>query len=194
MGRAKKRADRIRATIPIDQILSDLGYEVRSYGGDREQQFSCDLHGDGSDTKPSARMYPSSNSWYCFACAKKRDAISTYMDREGIPFSKACTEIEKKYGLEPLPFEKNENGFQEFQVVKATYPEMRSRVEKLISNQRVEKNLTLKRYLSLWEVFDMISYQVEKGNWNEDTGYQGLVKLKRKTLEYIKERIKSDWT
>lgn len=65
MGRAKKRADRIRAEISIVKVLSDLGYHIHPDGGDREQQFPCDLHGDGSDSKPSARVYPSSNSWYC---------------------------------------------------------------------------------------------------------------------------------
>jgi intein/homing endonuclease len=65
MSRAKQRADRIRQDIDIVQVLADYGYKVNPGGGDREQQFSCDLHGDGSDSKPSARVYPSSNSWYC---------------------------------------------------------------------------------------------------------------------------------
>lgn len=65
MSRAKQRADRIREEVEIVQVLADYGYHVSAHGGDREQQFSCDLHGDGSDSKPSARAYPSSNSWYC---------------------------------------------------------------------------------------------------------------------------------
>lgn len=71
MGRAKQRADRIRADVRIIQILSDYGYNVNPDGGDREQQFSCDLHGDGSDSKPSARAYPSSNSWFCVAVQER---------------------------------------------------------------------------------------------------------------------------
>jgi len=67
MGRARKRADRIRETIPIVSVLADYGYEVRTDGGDREQQFACNLHGDGNDVKPSARVYPHSNSWHCIA-------------------------------------------------------------------------------------------------------------------------------
>lgn len=66
MSRGKKRADRIRAEIPIQRVLADYGYNIDG-GYDGEQQFSCDLHGDGRDNKPSGRVYPSSGSWYCVA-------------------------------------------------------------------------------------------------------------------------------
>ena len=56
------RVERIRNAIAITDLLSELGYHVQP--GDREQQFGCDLHGT-RDTKPSARVYPDSNSWYC---------------------------------------------------------------------------------------------------------------------------------
>lgn len=64
MGRAKQRADRLRAEVPILKVLEDYGYRVTS-DWDREQQFQCDLHGDGLDNKPSARVYPDSHQWYC---------------------------------------------------------------------------------------------------------------------------------
>lgn len=65
--RAKQAADRIREHVPIVRVLAAYGYRVREEGGDREQQFSCDLHGDGRDSKPSARVYPASDSWYCIS-------------------------------------------------------------------------------------------------------------------------------
>ena len=64
---ASKRAARIREEIPITAVLADYGYDVRDDGGDREQQFPCNMHGDGYDVKPSARVYPESASWYCVA-------------------------------------------------------------------------------------------------------------------------------
>ena len=64
MSRARKRADRIREEVPIQQVLADYGYAVDpAYEG--EQQYSCDLHGSGQDNSPSARVYPDSGSTYC---------------------------------------------------------------------------------------------------------------------------------
>lgn len=67
MGRSKQRVERIKKEIPIIAVLASFGYQVRSDGGDREQQFPCDLHGDGQDNKPSARVYPDSQQFYCVA-------------------------------------------------------------------------------------------------------------------------------
>jgi len=69
--RAKAAADRIREKISILDVLVAYGYRVRNDGGGREQQFSCDLHGDGVDGTPSARVYPDSNSWYCVATTER---------------------------------------------------------------------------------------------------------------------------
>lgn len=193
MGRAKQRADRIRERVGITEFLEDLGYAVRSHGGHREQQFSCDLHGDGTDSKPSARVYPSSNSWYCFACSKKRDSITTLMDKKGLNFYQACDTIEKKYGLPPLPYEKNENAYSEFsfQEKEPTYEEITVRVSNLILMQRNEKTLTFKQYLSLWEVYDMVVYKVENNKLDKEKGLGALKKLRDKTLQYIKENSRA---
>ena len=69
--RAKAAADRIRETASILDVLAHYGYHVRDDGGHREQQFPCDLHGTGRDNKPSARVYPESNSWYCVSVADR---------------------------------------------------------------------------------------------------------------------------
>ena len=64
-SRNARRVAQIKASVPIIQLLSDYGYHVHLGGDYQEQQFSCDLHGDGRDGKPSARAYPASNSFYC---------------------------------------------------------------------------------------------------------------------------------
>lgn len=69
--RAKAAADRIRELVPILEVLVTYNYRVRADGGEREQQFQCDLHGTGKDNKPSARVYPESNSWYCVSIADR---------------------------------------------------------------------------------------------------------------------------
>lgn len=193
MGRARKRADRIRERVSIIQFLSDMGYAIQPHGGDREQQFSCDLHGDGSDSKPSARAYPSSNSWYCFACSKKRDSITTLMEKKGLSFYEACDTIEQTYGLPPLPFEKEENEYNDlsFAERKPTFEIMRERVDTLLKTQRTEKSVTLSQYLSLWEVYNMILYKVENGKMKEDSAISNLGKVKDKLFQYIKENSKN---
>ena len=189
MGRARKRADRIRERVSITQFLSDLGYAIQPHGGDREQQFSCDLHGDGTDSKPSARVYPSSNSWYCFACSKKRDSITTLMERKGLKFHEACDLIEKNYGLPPMPYEKEDSGYSElsFREQKPTFDGMKNRVNTILNTQRVEKSITLSQYLSVWEVYNMILHKVESERMTEDNALQGLEKVKSKVFQYIKE-------
>ena len=104
MGRARESADRIRSEVPLVRVLYDYGYHVDPDGTDREQQFSCDLHGDGSDSKPSARAYPDSSSFHCFACGHSRDAITLVMEKEGIEFWPAIKKIEAEYGLPSLPW------------------------------------------------------------------------------------------
>ena len=189
MGRSRKRADRIRERVDISEFLSDLGYKVHSHGGHREQQFSGDLHGDGSDNKPSARVYPSSNSWYCFACSKKRDSITTLMEKKGLNFHEACNLIEQKYGLPPLPYEKEDSGYSElsFQEKKSTFDGMKNRVNTILNTQRIEKSITLSQYLSLWEVYNMILHKVESERMTEDNALQGLEKVKSKVFQYLKE-------
>lgn len=103
--RSKKRADRIRSEVSISDLLHDLGYRVHADPGGRQQQYACDLHGDGSDGKPSARVYPGSNSTYCFACGRARDPIQFVREKVGKDFFQALHYLEDKYGLAPLLWE-----------------------------------------------------------------------------------------
>ena len=65
MSRSKRRLEQIKQNVEITQVLSDYGYKIHLGGSSQEQQFPCDLHGDGSDGKPSARVYPATGQWYC---------------------------------------------------------------------------------------------------------------------------------
>ena len=148
-----KRSERIKSNISIFSVLSSYNYDV--VNTPREQQFRCNLHGDGSDNNPSARAYPDSNSWYCFACGKTRDAISTVMEIEGIGFSQACKVLEVKYNLPVwVPSKKEEvDHFKEVEVDEIQV--LSSRVEKLLSSKTKEIDLDIS--LRLWEAFNMLS-------------------------------------
>lgn len=174
MSRAKQRADRIREVVPLDQVLENLGYGVMS-GSDREQQFSCDLHGDGSDGKPSARYYPESTSWYCFACGRSRDAIATTMEKQGMSFSEACKLLETQFDLPPLPWKDDaapvKNSFQEVvpnAKVQPSIDEMAHTLKRLLDGLTKDGTFSLDTSLRLWEAYDRILFMYNEKQVAED--------------------------
>jgi hypothetical protein len=194
-SRAAQRADRIRAEIPILQVLSDYGYPVHPGGGDREQQFSCDLHGDGTDSKPSARVYPASDGFYCFACGISRDAIRLTREKEGIGFWEACRRLETRYGLPTLPWtdereEPQRNITADIAASFKTYrsfEEEKKRVTTLLDSLTQDRDLPLERLLAAWEALDRISYLHVKERMTEPTAKEALVQLRHRVLERLQE-------
>ena len=157
MTRSERRATRIRTDIPITRVLEAYGYRVQDV--DREQQFPCDLHGDGTDGKPSARVYPDTNQWYCFACARSRDAVATVREKEGLAFLAALDALEKRYGLPSLPWEDGDDETAPVDPVAAILDApridpVRARTERVIRALTVERTDPLPRVLKLWEAFD----------------------------------------
>lgn len=189
---ASKRAQRIKDEIPILSVLIDYGYQVHPQGGDREQQFPCDLHGDGHDGKPSARVYPSSASFFCFACAKTYDAISLVQTKEGVGYSEACRKLEGKYNLsawagrelEHLPKE-----IRSFGVVTTTFAEDQHRVDRLLTNFTQDKSLSMQDTLAFWEALDKIVWLVEEDGWTENAGQVALKKLRERAMAKEKEML-----
>jgi len=163
-----QRADRIKREVPLDKILSEYGYAVYQGGG--EQQFSCDLHGDGSDSSPSARFYPESNSFYCFACGKARDSISLVMEKEGLEFPQACQAIEKKYGLSEWVYQKKKDIFQEDEVADPSEIEIISQsVYRRLTWVTKERSIEYSLALRLWEGYDLLTSleKSSKAQWRK---------------------------
>lgn len=152
------RADRIKARVPLLDVLSGYGYEVKTYN--REQQFRCDLHG-GSDNAPSARVYPETETWFCFACGKSRDVISTVMEKEGLEFSQACRAIELKYGMEVWQYEEKQDAFDRAsQRAKPSLDEsqlLERQVKRLLLEKTKARALSLEETLKYWEACNMLS-------------------------------------
>lgn len=90
--------DEIHQKIAIVDVLIDYGYHVGDYG-ERTQSFSCDLHGDGRDTRPSAVVYPETGSFYCFACGTQRDSIDLVRIKEDLSFVDAVKHLVDKYKI-----------------------------------------------------------------------------------------------
>jgi hypothetical protein len=193
--RLKRRVGRIRKAIPLAQVLEDYGYDVRAYDGDREQQFACDLHGDGHDGVPSARAYPD-NWFYCFGCGIQRDAIALVQAREDLEFIEAVDALEKRYDLPQMSWDDDEEDEDEDVEVafgKAAARAVRSyeveqeRTSQYLATLTQEKDLPMQILWALWEGFDKIGYLVRRKTWDERKGALGMSKLLQRAQRAILE-------
>jgi hypothetical protein len=184
----RKRADRIKAQVPILSLLVGYGYDVRADGGDREQQFSCDLHGDGNDSKPSSRYYPESNSIYCWACGRVRDSIGLVQEKEGLKFKEAVKRLEIRFRLKPLPYEHEESATQRILREGRDALDVHTTIEDDIRRQRSlihmvtqDRMLPMARCSIFWDALDKVAYMAE---------HKGLEVLKaRQTIGKMRERL-----
>lgn len=196
MSRWRTRIDRIKKSISITQVLADLGYQVRSDGSDREQQFPCDLHGDGRDGKPSARAYPETASWWCFACSKYRDAIETVRAKQGTDFKRAVSYLEQKYGLPTLPWEDEgpvperpnvENEITRMFKEDRTYSDNMKTIKSNLGWMTQDRELGMDQILTMWEAVDGIDWLVAQGKATENKGAQALLKVSNKFHHILHE-------
>ena len=157
-GSVGKRADRIKQHIPIERLLSQYGYDVSELGS--EQQFRCDLHGDGSDNAPSARVYPDTNSWYCFACGRARDVISTVMEKEGVEYSKACRLLEEKYGLEVWREYERSSPLDEEVSIESQADKKELCIRRL-ERATQSRSISFQDALRLWEAVNLVCAQTD---------------------------------
>lgn len=183
-NRTSKRVERIRAEVPISALLHDLGYRVHADSGGRKQQYACDLHGDGSDSKPSARVYPDNNSTYCFACGRYRDPIQLVREKVGKSFHQTLSYLEDKYGLPALPWSADEE-VQEIDLsdrVRTILSGSESDTSDLLSRaERVLRRVTSHgcdaRVLVLWEELDRIGHLLKEGVLGESAARASAVVL-----------------
>ena len=180
--RSKRRVSRIRKAVDLGIVLEQYGYPIRS-GTDREQQFSCDLHGDGQDSRPSARYYPDSFSWHCFACGKSRDAVSTVMEKEGLGFRQALDTLERRFALPSLP----EVEEQQPILVRPGLDTKAAifRIQRLLQNATDERDLPMETVLALWEAFDFAVYKFRKKAINEGALIKALGHVHTRMMEAL---------
>ena len=178
------RIENIKEKIPLAELLSFYGYEVDSFS-EREQQFPCDLHGDGSDGKPSARYYPGSTNWHCWACGKNRDAIDTVMDREGLDFNQACSLLERKYKISYTPVDPNKNLKNLLSPKEKPFVTPES-VDALLRSLTEDRSFTLEKTLKLWEIFDKLAFLYRKELISEEVFTKSLADFKSKIIEAFK--------
>ena len=81
-------SDRIAAANDLVDIFDLSGYPHQ----DTPLKIHCPFH---DDSRRSARLYPATNSLFCFTESKTWDAVAFVADREGVTMAEACGIIEK---------------------------------------------------------------------------------------------------
>ena len=91
MAMVNYRSERIKAALDIDRAFSFYGYEPN-----RQGFVSCPFH---SEKTASCKIYPKSNSFYCFGCGAGGDVIDFVRLLYGLDFGQACLRLESDFGL-----------------------------------------------------------------------------------------------
>lgn len=173
----------------ITELLARLGYTVRPDG--TEQQFKCDLHG-GHDAKPSARVYPKSQSFYCFACGKSRDAVSLVMDTEGVDARDACTKLEAWYNLPPLPWNEEDRHDTRKEVEAAlspseTWERASTRCQALLQTLTEDRLLNPDATFRLWGLHDKIAWVASNGQMPQSKAKAAMDKISERVMAKLRD-------
>ncbi len=190
-SRLRARADRVNQECDLGDLLQGYGYAVVP-DRQREQQFSCDLH--GVDNKPSARLYGANNTTYCWVCQKSRDPIAYVMEKENVNFREAIEALERRLGLPTLPWSDEDGDDEEdpgdeldrIAHPPASYDAERGRVCKLLETLTKERDLDARTLLSFWEVLDRVDYGVARQNWGEKKGIEAVGQLRARLMERLR--------
>lgn len=181
----KERIDNIKDQVHITDILDYYGIKVHTK--DREFQFPCPLHGDGQDNSYSARMYPDSESTYCFACHQSRDVVQWVRDYEALEFGKALSFIERTFGVKNVPTpsfdptdEKTKHEVRDLlqrQQKAPTYLEKIQVIDKKARRALRSTSVPCDDATKIFYILDNMRYDIQHGNIDDVTVAQVLQKV-----------------
>jgi len=86
--------------IDIYTALSDIGHPVVKTSV--PTQITCPFHKGGHEASPSARLYPSTDSFYCFACHQSYTPISVLATYYEMPYGEVFSYLKKQYGVDTV--------------------------------------------------------------------------------------------
>jgi len=89
IGRAWKRAERLKSEVPITRVIGM--YTTLRHSGP-EFVGRCPLH---EDKRPSLRVYPETNYFHCFGCGEGGDVLTFLQKKESLTFGQALEALEK---------------------------------------------------------------------------------------------------
>jgi DNA primase len=85
----------IMEQLGIYQVL--IAYHIQFTGGGEPEQIHCPFH--GADINKSARVYPETDTVYCFTCDKKWNVISFVQEQEELTFVEALRFIRTHWNI-----------------------------------------------------------------------------------------------
>ena len=89
----KTKIESIKSSVSMVQFLNDHGFSVQD---GVETQIQCFAH---DDVHPSARVYPQSNTVYCWTCTRAFDVIAAAMIIKELAIKDAVDYLINKYNV-----------------------------------------------------------------------------------------------
>ena len=171
----------IQESVRLLDMLVDDGHTTLNH--EVEQQISCPFH--GSDSKPSARFYPESNSMYCFTCKKSWDVVSYVMEEKASSFRSALDLLVSRFNL---PIDHLPDANQGYKSESNRYKRERdtnSKVDrkKLLMLKIEDRILKLREY-SDPDTFGKVLFVMSHMRKTED--HESFTKMAGKVIETIK--------
>jgi hypothetical protein len=121
-------------------------------------QFKCPFH--GKDNKPSARLYNTTNTAWCWVCRKAWDPISFIMDKEKMSFMQALRYLIDRFKIDTSSI--LDQPTIEFKPI--TISETRVSMKHLHNSiLGLRKKIPLEKYSALCGVYCMIEYRESTG-------------------------------
>jgi len=180
--RLRKRIHRANRLVSMAQLMIRLGYRVTE--ADAEQQFACDLH--GKDSKPSARLYPRTNSTYCWACHQSRRPVDLIKEREGVHLERAVTMLEEMFDLPSLPLIDDEPDDEIYPEEGPSLDDEIQRTERLLLTLTQERTIPMDRALWAWERYDQTLAMAEREELTVEVARSVLIGLRGKLLADVR--------
>lgn len=123
-----------------------------------EVQFKCPIH--GKDSKPSARLYNTTNTCYCWVCRKSWDVVSFVMDMEKMSFRHTLQYLIKKFNIDTSSILET----PELSLPVHSYSEEEVQLQFIKRNLiSLRKKIPIEKYSALCAAFFMTKFAISKG-------------------------------
>lgn len=162
-------ADRLKALICIEDTIKKYGYEPNRAGF-----IICPFHNENT---PSLKLYPESQSWYCFGCGEGGSIIDFVMKLYDLDFKAACQRLAYDFGLS---YE-----LEELEIDKSLIYKRKAAAHRLAYEKQQRQNGILKKADELRHAYEMMMKNEPKSIEEEPT--EEFAKWRRKVAE-LEER------